>query len=129
MKWLFLTVSVVVAGALAGFAIYTFGWREPATTTNAGTEAGRTSLSSRQQARLNHAVNELIRARSDWATSGATPRVAAEEACGDLVILIRENPGVPAVISAGDQVIDFIGDAPPLTPCRNRISQAIRDAL
>lgn len=30
MKWLFLTVLVLVAGAVAGFAIYTFGWRETA---------------------------------------------------------------------------------------------------
>ncbi len=28
MKWLFLTVLVVVGGAVAAFAIYTFGWRD-----------------------------------------------------------------------------------------------------
>ncbi len=46
MKWLFLTVLVLVAGAVAAFAIYTWGWRE--TTDDREAERARAGLIARR---------------------------------------------------------------------------------
>jgi hypothetical protein len=62
MKWLFLTVLVLVAGGVAAFAIYTFGWRD---SEQAGDRA-RADLDARELCRGCQPKGLKHRAGSVW---------------------------------------------------------------
>ncbi len=46
MKWIALTITVLVAGALGGFAIYTFGWHNTSTGERATARADAADLAA-----------------------------------------------------------------------------------
>lgn len=134
MKWIALMVVTVVAGAVAVFAIYTFGWRDTATEPSAAPPGDeRPVLTALEAEQLEQATLVIMAGRNYWAGTGGPAVTSAEidRACSQVVDLIRRKAlalGLPERVRFTIDHISDTGEA-GLGACRVNLQSELAQAL
>jgi hypothetical protein len=84
VKWLFASLSVVVAGAVAGFAIYTWGWHNADATSNASAERETATVDADEFAEVCFQTKGIVDCRRVGEVVPLAPRIWRTE--------LREHP-------------------------------------